>query len=153
MWEYWDICLMHVSILSWIYWPRWYSGIASLLHREKRRKKSIVALCLGMLWHASRDFFLVPVYMSCTAILLQHENSMKKCQSILIINEQQGKKVEQELICLYKKEATKNKMTGAISPQRKIHYSFFCITVHQIISMCKTWLISKRNTIHVMESR
>lgn len=79
---------------------------------------------------------------------------MKKCQSILIINEQQGKKVEQELICLYKKEATKNKMTGAISPQRKIHYSFFCITVHQIISMCKTWLqISKRNTIHVMESR
>lgn len=90
--------------------------------------------CYGMLL----EIFLVPVYMSCTAILLQHENSMKKCQSILIINEQQGKKVEQELICLYKKEATKNKMTGAISPQRKIHYSFFCITVHQIISMCKT---------------
>lgn len=44
---------------------------------------------------------------------------MKKCQSILIINEQQGKKVEQELICLYKKEATKNKMTGAISPREK----------------------------------
>lgn len=90
--------------------------------------------CYGMLL----EIFLVPVYMSCTDILLQHENSMKKCQSILIINEQQGKKVEQELICLYKKEATKNKMTGAISPQRKIHYSFFCITVHQIISMCKT---------------
>lgn len=44
---------------------------------------------------------------------------MKKCQSILIINEQQGKKVEQELICLYKKEATKNKMTGAIFPPEK----------------------------------
>lgn len=85
---------------------------------RKGEKKSIVALCLGMLWHASRDFFLVPVYMSCTAILLQHENSMKKCQSILIINEQQGKKVEQELICLYKKETTKNIMTGALPPEK-----------------------------------
>lgn len=75
---------------------------------------------------------------------------MKKCQSILIINEQQGKKVEQELICLYKKEATKNKMTGAISPQRKIHYSFFCITVHHIISMRKTLtdIKTKHNSCH-----
>lgn len=40
---------------------------------------------------------------------------MKKCQSILIINEQQGKKVEQ----VYKKETTKNIMTGAISPREK----------------------------------
>lgn len=38
---------------------------------------------------------------------------------MLIINEQQGKKVKQELICLYKKETTKNIMTGAISPREK----------------------------------
>lgn len=55
-----------------------------------------------------------------------------------------GKKVEQKLICHYKKtETTKNKKTGAVSPQRKIHYSFFWIKVHHIISMCETWLISK----------
>lgn len=141
MWEYWDICLMHVSILSWIYWPRWFSGIASLLHGEERRKKSIVAFCLGILRHTSRGFFEYQyVYVSCTAVLLQHENSKNKCQSI----EQQGKKVEQKLICHYKKETTKNKKTGAISPQRKIHYFFLLYNGPPYNkSMCETWLISK----------
>lgn len=56
--------------------------------------------------------------MSCTAILLQHENSMKKCQSILIINEQQGKKVEQELICLYKKNNQKQNDWSHFPPEK-----------------------------------
>lgn len=83
---------------------------------RKGEKKSIVAFCLGILRHTSRVFFEYQyVYVSCTAVLLQHENSKNKCQSI----EQQGKKVEQKLICHYKKETTKNKKTGAIYPQEK----------------------------------
>lgn len=104
---------------------------------RKGEKKSIVAFCLGILRHTSRGFFEYQyVYVSCTAVLLQHENSKNKCQSI----EQQGKKVEQKLICHYKKETTKNKKTGAISPQEKNPlFFFFCIKVYHIIkSMCET---------------